>query len=399
MAFRLGICALALLLAITVTQRLAAQSDTAQIQTYSEQGQRALAQDNYSDAEQAFEKLRELEPEVAEVHANLGVIYFQERKYDQAVQSLRQALKLKPSLQRPAVLLAISLSETGHYKEAEPGLEKGFRQARDREARRMCGLQLLRAYSDTGNDSKAVSVALDLNRLYPDDPEVLYHTGRAYGSYAFLTMQKLSQVAPGSIWRHQAVAEAAESQEAFDTAISEYRQVLQLDSHHIGIHYRLGRTLMARARQTTSAQDLADAQKEFEEELELDPHNGNAAYEIAEARRNAGQFDEAQKYFERALKFHPDFEEAQLGLASVLMSQQLPQQALPHLKKAIELDPQNEVSWYRLSQAERSLGDNGEASAAMARFQQLHQLKASRDEAGKRFFPTDEVTEQQLPPK
>jgi tetratricopeptide (TPR) repeat protein len=119
--------------------------------------------------------------------------------------------------------------------------------------------------------------------------------------------------------------------------------VLALDPRRPGIHYRLGRTLLARARQFTSSEDLASAQSEFEQELAADPLNGNAAYEMAEAHRNEGPLEEAQKLFERALKSHPDFEEAQLGLASVLMSQQKPQQALPHLQKAIELNPKNAV--------------------------------------------------------
>ena len=96
------------------------------IQKYSEQGQRALAQGNYAEAEAAFEKLRELEPGVAEVHANLGVIYFQERKFEPAVSALRQALKLKPALPKTDAMLAMSLSELGRYAEALPGLEKCF---------------------------------------------------------------------------------------------------------------------------------------------------------------------------------------------------------------------------------------------------------------------------------
>ena len=117
------------------------------VEKYSEQGQRALAQGNYAEAEAAFEKLRELEPGVAEVHANLGLIYFQERKFEPAVIALRQALKLKPALPKTATLLAMSLSELGRYSEALPGLEKGFRQSTDPPIKRMCGLQLLRAYT------------------------------------------------------------------------------------------------------------------------------------------------------------------------------------------------------------------------------------------------------------
>jgi tetratricopeptide (TPR) repeat protein len=371
-------------------------SSSSVAERYAEAGQSALAAGRLDDAEKAYEKLRDMEPGVAEVHANLGMVYFQEGRFDQAVPALRQALKLKPSLTRTESLLAVSLSELGRYKDAVLGLEKCFHRAGDPEIKRMCGLQLQRAYGGMGRDRNAVEVALELNRLFPDDPEVLYHTGKVYGNFAFLTMQKLAQVAPESVWRHQTLAEADESQGSYDAAITEYRQVLALDPRRPGIHYRLGRTLLARARETTSAEDLAGAQREFEQELALDPLNGNAAYEMAEARRNGGQFEEAQKLFEQALKSHSDFEEAQLGLASVLMSEQKPQQALPHLQKAIELNQENEVSWYRLSQVQRSLGNSKEAQDAFAKYQQLHQQKASLDEAGKRFLSPIEVTRQQL---
>src|ERR1700687_2057658 len=252
---------------------------------YAEEGQSALTAGRLGDAEKAYEKLRDLEPGVAEVHANLGMIYFQEGRFDQAVPALRQALKLKPSLTRSESLLAVSLSALGRYSDALPGLEKGFHRATDPEIKRMCGLQLQRAYSGLGRDRNAVEVALELNRLYPDDPEVLYHTGKVYGNFAFLTMQKLAQVAPASVWRHQTLAEADESQGSYDAAITEYRQVLALDPSRPGIHYRLGRTLLARARETTSSEELSSAQKEFEQELALDPGNGNQAYEMGAARR------------------------------------------------------------------------------------------------------------------
>lgn len=368
----------------------------AAVQQYSDAGQKALAIGDYVAAEQAYEKLRDLEPGIAEVHTNLGLIYFQQRKFDQAIPEFQHALKLKPSLAKTEILLAMSLSEINRYREALPGLEKGFHGSFDPEMKRLSGLQLERTYTGLNRDSDAVKLGLELNRLYPNDPEVLYHTGKIFGNFAFLTMQRLAQVAPASVWRHQTLAEADESQGSYDAAITEYRHVLALDPRRPGIHYRLGRTLLARARQTTSAEDLAGAQKEFELELALDPLNGNAAYEMAEARRNEGQFEEAQTLFGQALKSHPDFEEAQLGLASVLMSQQKSQQALPHLQKAIELNPENEVSWYRLSQVQRSLGNSKEAQDAFAKYQVLHQQKASLDEAGKRFLSPDEVTRQQL---
>jgi tetratricopeptide (TPR) repeat protein len=387
-----------ILLHILILSVFAAAQDSTSLQREYEEAQQALGQGHYAEAEKAYEKLARIDPGTAEVHANLGLVYFQERKFEQAVPELRHALKLKPALAKSGIILAMALSELGHYSEALPGLEKGFRQSSDQEIKRMCGLQLERAYTGLHRDSKAVEVALELNRLYPDDPEVLYHNGKIFGNFAFLSMQKLSQVAPASIWRHQAEAEANESQGSYDSAISEYRQVLALDPQRPGIHYRLGRTLLARSRQTTSADDVTAAASEFRQELQIDPANGNAAYELAELDRNAGQLDDAQTLFELAVKYYPDFEEAHLGLASVLASLQKPDLAMAHLQKAISLNRENEVSWYRLSQVEGQLGNSAEQQKAMAEFQRLHSQTTRHQESAKKLFTSDEVTKQQLDP-
>ena len=64
--------------------------------------------------------LRRLSPGTAEVHARLGLIYFQQGKFAEAVVPLREALRLKPDLPKLDALLAMSLSELGKYEEALP---------------------------------------------------------------------------------------------------------------------------------------------------------------------------------------------------------------------------------------------------------------------------------------
>jgi tetratricopeptide (TPR) repeat protein len=350
--------------------RLSAQG-TEEEQRLSEAGQQALAAGHYDEAESNFKKLAELDPQIAEIHVTLGLIYFQEKKFDQAVPELRRALKLKPTLGKASTLLAMSLSETGEYQEALPGLEKGFQHAPDPATKRMCGLQLMRSYTGLQRDQDAVKVALELNQLYPNDPEILYHTGRVYGNYAFLTMHKLETAAPTSVWRHQAAAEAFESEGSTNQAIGEYHEVLKLDPQRISIHYRIGRTLLARWQLNHAAEDREQAVHEFEQELQVDPSNANALYELAEIHRQQNELDLAQQLFSSALKYYPDFEEAQVGLATTLMAQQKPELALPHLQKAVTLDAEDEVAWYRLSQVNRSLGNRDEQQKALAQFQRV----------------------------
>jgi tetratricopeptide (TPR) repeat protein len=371
--------------------------DNDSVEHYAAEGQAALAAGKYADAEKAFEKLRQLEPTMAEVHANLGLIYFQERKFEQAVPALRQALKLKPGLTKSDNLLAMSLSEIGHYSEAAPGLDKCLHHSTDIEIKRMCGLELQRAYTGLKKDDKAVEVAMQLNRLFPDDPEILYQTGKIYGNFAFLTMEKLAQVAPTSVWKHLAAAEAHESQESYDQAIPEYHEVLKLEPQRPGIHYRIGRSLLGRYWQRHSSEDLTAAETEFEQELQIDPANANSAYELGELRRKANRFDEAQQYFERALQHYPDFPEAQLGLAAVLQAKKLNDQAVIHAQRAVAIDPENEVGWYRLAQIQKALGNNAEQEKALAEYRRLHD-RSSQQRGLEPVFSPREVTKQEVEP-
>jgi tetratricopeptide (TPR) repeat protein len=379
---------------LSVPVLLAQPSDPALLERHFREGEAALAEKRYADAEKSYEKLRQLDPGTAEVHARLGVIYFQQGKFEQAVPALRQALKLRPGLPNVDTLLAMSLSELGHYTEALPGLQKGFQRSTDVALKRMAGLQLQRAYTGLQQDAKAVEVALELNRLYPEDAEILYHTSRVYANFSYLTLRKLAVAAPNSVWRHQAAGEAYESQGDQDLAIAEYRQVLALAPRRPGIHFRLGRVLLARSRQADSqTEDITDARKEFEQELQIDPTNANAAYELGEIHRKAQRLNEARGAFEIALKQDPEFEEAQLGLGRVLIALELPDLALPHLQKAISLNPENEVSYYHLSQVHRERGNAAEQQKALAEFRRLRSRKASREEA---VFGAREVTKQEL---
>lgn len=365
----------------------------------SEAGQAALAVGHYAEAKKDFEQLEKLAPQVAEVHATLAAIDFKLRAYDDAIREVRTAKRLKPSLPRLDSLLALSLAESGRFREALPGLEQGFRQNADADTKRMCGLQLLRAYTNLNRDADAVTTALMLNKLYPDDPEVLYHTGRIFGNYAYVVMEKLHDSAPNSIWMIQAQAEAYESQKDYESAIAAYSRVLTMEPNRPGIHYRIGRTYLRRFQSSHDDHDRSLAQDEFRAELKTDPQSENAAYELAQIDYDTGNLEQARGEFESLLAARDDFEQAQVGLAGVLLEQQKAQLALPHLKEAIKSDPADEVAWYRMARALRATGDEEGQKKAMTEFRRLHALESgSPAQTGMRVADAD-VTPQQVSAK
>ncbi|HEY6489304.1 MAG: tetratricopeptide repeat protein [Terracidiphilus sp.] len=363
---------------------------------YAAAGQQAMAAGQYAAARSSFEQLAKLKPNIAEVHATLSAIYFQQHEYELAVREVRKAQELKPSLPKLDALLGLSLAELGRFAEALPRLEKGFNQSADPDARRLCGLQLLRAYTGLDRDADAVETALALNKLYPDDPEILYHTGRIYGNFAYLMMMKLHDNAPNSVWMLQAQGEANESQKDYDAAIVAFQHVLVLDPKRPGIHYRLGRVYLSRFRDSQKAEDRAAAVREFSAELSTDPGNGNARYELANIEATNGDLDDARSGFLAALQRYPDFEEALVGLAGVDLETQKPAEAIPLLDRATKLRANDEVAWYRLAQADRATGNREAQAKALEAFKRLHQTTPG---TLRRPDATDELTPQQLGPE
>jgi len=356
------------------------------------EGQQAIAQGRMTDAKDSFQKLARMEPSVAEIHATLAVIHFKLKEYDEAVAEIGKAQKLKPGLPRLDTLLGLSLAELGRFNEAVPKLEKGFKQS-DPNSRKLCGLQLLRAYGNLGRDADAVQAALELNKAYPNDPEVLYHTGRIYGNFAYITMEKLQTAAPDSIWMLQARGEANESQKNYDAAIDAFNHVLSVDPHRPGIHYRMGRVYLAKFAENRDPKFREAAVQEFNAELGVDPRNGNASYELAYLAAESGEREKAQEAFEAAIKRFPDFEEALVGLGGVLLEGQSPKDAVAPLERATKIRPDDEVAWYRLAQAARAAGNREAQEKAMAEFRKLH---SSTPIGLRRPDQTQEVTPQQL---
>lgn len=367
--------ALAAWIAVCIAGRAGAQNssqDDAFRQLFN-QGQAAKAGGRFVEAIGDFEHLEKMDASVAEVHAILGVLYFQQGNFVGAVAEIREARRLKPSLPGLDGLLSFSLAEAGHEREALSGLEKAFHASEDEAVKRQAGLELMRAYSHLDMDRKAVETALQMRDLYRNDSEVLYNVGKILGNSAYVTMQALFKDAGTSLWAQLAEAEAQESQGQTEQAIASYRHVLQIDSRRPNIHYRIGRTYLARWKTTHAESDLSSASDEFRKELDVNPSNGNAAYELAVMDASQGKLDEARVRYQQVLARYPEFEEAIVGLAGVVIADgQKPAEAVALLERATKLRPGDEVAWYRLAQADRASGDKAGQATAQAEFQKLH---------------------------
>ena len=98
-----------------------------------------------------------------------------------------------------------------------------------------------------------------------------------------------------------------------------------------------------------------------------------------EIHRKAGDLGSARTFFETALQHYPEFEDALVGLGRTLIALEQPKLAVPHLQKAIALNPKSEVAYYQLAQAHRALGDTAAQEKALAVFARLRTSVRARD--------------------
>ena len=342
------------------------------------EAQSALSKGDYAGAITSLERLAKLQPGVAEVHANLAVAYYSAGRYGDAIKQGREALTLKPSLVHAHFFLGASLAEGGQCKDALPYLEKDYPRVSEPQLKRVLGTDAVRCNMVLNRPDSAVDFIRLLSRDFTDDPEVLYLSSQLYSELSTRASQRLLTAAPGSPQAHQLNAEVLEMQEKPNEAAEEYRKVLALNPRAPGIHYRVGRLLLAGPRGPTT---LDDARREFGEELTIDPNNAAAEYELGEMARQARQWDQAIEHFTRAVRLEPEFTEALIGLGKSLVSAGRAREAVAPLENAVKLDPQNPNAHYQLSFAYRRLGREPEAQKELAAYKETHEKFAQTQRA------------------
>ena len=85
---------------------------------YNNQAIKAYNSKRYKDAEIAFKKAIELDPNYGEAYANLGALYAKFKEYDKAIELYQACIKVKPTYAGAYTNLGNALNKTGRHEEA-----------------------------------------------------------------------------------------------------------------------------------------------------------------------------------------------------------------------------------------------------------------------------------------
>jgi tetratricopeptide (TPR) repeat protein len=345
---------------------------TAGIHDHLRKAEEYLRANDPNAAVQEFDAVLALDPRNAEAYANLGVIAFFRRNYQEASRNFRKALAIDPSLVKTRALLGISQNRLGDPS-ARALLEKSFPKLKDKPLQLQVGLELAALYDQQGDSGAMASVMQSLVDLDPDNVDVLFMAQRVYSELADDTLNKLAVLAPGSARMQQVIAQHLVNEADLKGAIEHYRKALEIDPRIPGVHYELAEAVLESSPNDTATQ--TEAEKELATAIATEGDSAKVQCEFGRIALLRSDLEGAHDHYTRAFALNPKDTEAQLGLGKILMSLDKPQDARKYLEMAVQSDPLNGEARYRLALAYKRLQMPDEAQKEMHLFQEIKKTK------------------------
>ena len=274
-------------------------------------------EDLTDDAIRRYRIARTLRPEYVAVPVNLGNIYLQLNRLEDAQENFKAALEIDES---SAVALyglgQVALSQRS-YPEAVNYFEKALRLL---PGANRIHYSLAMAYRGLGDSERATSHLAQQGTVgvRASDPLMDELLDLIKGERVYLIRGRLALEA-------KRYAEAA----------GEFRKAIGAKPDSIPAHLNLGAALVQTG-------DPKGAAEQYEEALRIDPKNTNAHYNLAILLANENKHGPAILHLQSVLRVDPNDLSARFFLARELLRSERLEEALVEFSRVVEADPNNE---------------------------------------------------------
>jgi tetratricopeptide (TPR) repeat protein len=252
----------------------------------------------------------------------------------------------------------VDLALKGNCADAMPLLDQSMRDPEaSRDTKRTVATVGVRCSMLLNRQNDPMSFIGWLKDAYPGDPEILALSARMFSDLSDRNAQELLDTAPDSPLVVELNAENFEKHGDIGKAIAEYRILL----HHVpdkpGVQCRIGGLILDRP---------AEAKKEFEAELKINPDNAGAEYYLRDIARQDSDVPSSIPHFKRAMEIYPAFGEAWAGLGRALLDSGKAADAAAALETAAKLVPDNPTVHLALAIAYQRTGHKEDAAREFA---------------------------------
>jgi tetratricopeptide (TPR) repeat protein len=284
--------------------------------------QQAQARSDFQSAAGYYSQAVALHPEIPELRANLGLMYYQTGKDEKAIDAFREAIRLKPTLFVPNLFLGLDYLKLKRLKEAIPPLKQA---AISNPADIQPQLGLAQAYAGTGNTRLAIGSYLQASKIDPAKADTWYHLGVSYLEQVESDARILFTRHRNSAYLQALIADTFSEQRALIQSDQSYKELLAMPKFPASTHASYGFVL-------STQHDLAGAERQFNAELVTDPGSLMAKLGLARLHLEQGATEESAKEIENILKTDAGFLRSNI----VRFNAGLPQEKRAELKRALD---------------------------------------------------------------
>jgi tetratricopeptide (TPR) repeat protein len=254
-------------------------------------------------AEREYSAALRLQPELAQVQASLGLVYYLQARYEDSARMLGKAVAHDVSLRGVNLFLGIDYVKLSQPKRAVPLLERAVAQEpSNREAATWLGTALW----DAGREPEAIRQLRKVAHAFPTDPDASFMLGQAYRNES--VRETASLVASiGAPLYHLIFGDIYTQQKDWPKATGHFQRAIQQDPLRTGAHYGLGEAYLRQGK-------WDEARQEFQRELSVAPDFSAAEARLAQIAIVHGERGEGLRLLNDALRTTPEAVAFALGL-------------------------------------------------------------------------------------
>jgi len=323
-------------------------------------------------AEEQFRKAAQLEPENFDANHNLGEAYVHAGKIAEATPFLEKAQRIDPSSYDNGYDLSLAYLLTGHTKDARERIHALLQQKNAAELHNL----LAEVEEKDGNFVTAANefeIAAHMDpsesNLFDWASELLVHRTLEPSIEIF---RQATERYPQSSRLAIGLGMALYSLGKYDDAVVSLLRAADLSPADPRIYPFLSRAY------DSSPGQADEVIKRFRRFADLQPRNGRALYYYAmslwkgKRAQDAGlDLHQIESLLTKSIELDPALADAQLQLGNLYSDQSKYADAIPHYKRALELNTDLADAHYRLGQAYVRTGEKDRAQQELQVYQQL----------------------------
>src|SRR5487761_657920 len=238
------------------TTVLFSQQDESALRQHFEAARQAQESGALDTAVREYRQVLSLQPDIAEVYVNLGLVYYAQNNFADSAKALSRANALKPGLRGVSLYLGIDEIKLGLANKAIPYLERAILlEPKGKEANAWLGTALW----DAGKTSAALAQLRATSRLFPSDIDSLFLLAEAYRKAGDQEVQYVLAAATGTALFDQIYGDIYSRQHQWMKATTHYQRAIQLDPRCAGAYFGLGVVYLRQNKLTEAAQEFSRA--------------------------------------------------------------------------------------------------------------------------------------------